>query len=96
MAIKECYVGETLTIGVDDLTSIVTGPVTSGATVVMSITNGDGDTEDSATVTTPLTGATWRAALDAPIVPGSYFVVVSATYNGKTWRGKRRITVNRF
>ena len=92
--LTECHAGETLTLGVDDLTLIVGGSVTSGASVTISIVDGDGDTEASTTITSPLSGDDWRADLDAPSVPGDYFVKVSAVKSGKTWRGKSRLTVN--
>lgn len=94
--LTECHTGETLTLGVDDLTRLVGGAVTSGATVVISIVDGAGAVAATTTITSPLSGDDWRADLDAPNTPGSYFVTVSATDGGKVWRGKSRLTVNRF
>ena len=95
--ITECYVGETLTLGVDDLTLLVGGSVTSGASVVITIRDDLSRlVESSVTITAPLSGDDWRADLTAPTVPGVYTVAVSATKSSKVLRGTQDLTVLPF
>jgi hypothetical protein len=95
--ITECYAGETLTIGADDLTETVGGSVTSGATVILAIADDLSRLDESTTtITSPSSGDDWRTNLTAPTIPGVYTVKVSATKGGKVWRATQDITVLPF
>lgn len=93
----EYYVGETITLGVDDLELLTGGAVTTGATVVMTIADDlNRLAESSVTITEPSSSNDWRSNLTAPTIPGVYTVKVQATKDTNVWRGTQDITVLPF
>ncbi len=90
----EVYVGETVRITAQDLNHASEGPVTTGATVNVSL-------YDPAGVLLSSNGAIadgddWYVDIEAPATPGQYLARVEAIKSGAVFKDKLYVTVRPF
>lgn len=79
------YPGDTVTLGAGDL-ELSGVPITTGATVTVSIFNPNGTPFDE--FDAPVIGNDWVGDINLPSTPGRYTVKITAVSNGATWHGK--------
>ena len=87
---SEYYIGSTVRITAADLTHSDTGPVTTGATV--TITLYDANDDIVSTNEAEVTGNDWSYDLASPLTAGIYTVKVEADALGVVWRDKMQLT----
>jgi hypothetical protein len=92
--VEHCYAGQTVRVYARDLSDIDTGPVITGATVVIERYNPDGSLGESGSVSN--TGDDWYTNFLMPDLPGTHVVKLSASSGGKTWKGKGFVIVRSF
>lgn len=90
----ETYVGGTVRIKARDLTHLDSGPVTTGATVTIVITNPDGSQLSSDVATN--VNDDWSIDKTMPSVIGLYEVKATAVKSGATAKRKGFIRVKGF
>jgi hypothetical protein len=90
------HAGETIRFIAKDLTHTSDGPVTTGATVTVTVLDAAGAVIDTGTATTGGSGDDWYVDLAAPDTPGVYDVKITAVKSGATWKSKDTFRVDAF
>lgn len=85
------YTGQTIRATVGDLTDAA-GEALASATVVVTVTDPDGDTT---TPTVSQDGETYYAEFTSSVV-GKHLITVTATGGGGTWRDEAQVQVYAF
>lgn len=91
---SEYYIGSTVRITAADLTHSDDGPVTSGATVTVTLYDSAGEQVSTGAAT--VSGDDWFVDVASPDDPGIYVVKVSADVDGAVWRDKVQLTYRAF
>jgi hypothetical protein len=92
----EVYEGESVRLTAKDLTHISEGSVTTGADVVITLYDLNGDEISHSTAIVAGASDDWYADFAAPGTPGEYEFKIVAQKSGATWKGKDSIRVKAF